>query len=131
MNTTRVLHDVNLAEIAFAKEGQELVLTFLNMIDGHAVGVVNCTGVLVLEYHTALSSLPLYVGEVNLGEMTIVAEGQEVLNRLNYSFFDSSGTVLRPSRDTLHFLQVEGGEVRIQIVCEELRFLASMAPPQS
>lgn len=120
MARRQLLCDVNLAEITFGDGGQTLALTFLNMNDGSTVGILRCDGLLVVKYHTVLSSLPLYVGEVNHDEVGN-SQGLELLKRSDYSFLDESGTILNPRLDRLHYVHIEGGEVYIEIVCKELR----------
>jgi hypothetical protein len=119
MTKKQLLNDVNLANIAFGKDGQEITLSFLSMTDGGEVATLRCSGLLVLKYQTVLFPLPLYVGEVNHEEFTNM-QIAELLRGFDYSFFDQSGNTFDPHLERLHNVHIEGGEVYIQIVCKEL-----------
>jgi hypothetical protein len=119
MTQELLFRDVNLAEIVFSGEGQELNLSFLNMSDGSEVGRLKCQGLLALEYHTTISPLPLYVGEVNHDEFEAF-QATEMLRNLKYSFCGQSEISVHPPLGRLHHLQIEGGEICIQVVCEGL-----------
>ena len=119
MTKSQLFCDVNLAEIAFARDGLELTLTFLSMDNGSEVGRLRCSGLLAVKYHTVLSALPLYVGEVNHDEFDS-SQATEALKRLDYSFVNGSGSVLIPRLDRLHYVHIEGGEVYMEIICKGL-----------
>jgi hypothetical protein len=122
MKIERLLADVNLSDIAFPESSSNVVLSFLNMSDGGAVGSLVCNGLVVFAYQTAPGSgLPQYVGEVN--HALVSGDGASaLLQRLRYDFKDSRGGALIPDAVQIHHVCIEGG-VSIEIVCAEVRLV--------
>ena len=108
--------DLNLSEVAINKNGQELSLVFLSMIDGHEVARIKCQGLLVVNYQSDLSPLPLFVGKVT-HEKCGVANSTNLLKRFGYGFTDLEGNLLLPNSESINFVIVEGAEFEITVAC--------------
>ena len=116
MNKKDLLIDLNLSEVVINKDGQELSLVFLSMNDGHEVARIKCQGLLVVNYQSDASPLPLYVGKVT-HEKCDVANSTMLLKRFGYGFTDQDGTLLLPNSENINFVIVEGAEFAIMVAC--------------
>lgn len=121
MKLDRLLDDVNVATIAFAETGSEVVLGFLTMTDGTAAGSLVCTGLLVFKYQCLPDGgLPVYAGEVN---QAVVSgdEARSLLQRLGYDFKGAGADVPGSEAPRLRYVCLEGG-LRLEIVCTDILF---------
>jgi len=116
MNKKDLLIDLNLSEVVINKDGQELSLVFLSMNDGHEVARIKCQGLLVVNYQSDASPLPLYVGKVT-HEKCDVANSTMLLKRFGYGFTDQDGTLFPLNSNTINFIIVEGAETEIKVAC--------------
>jgi hypothetical protein len=102
--------DVNLSEIQFPGSSSEVLLRFLNMSDGAAVGALVCVGVIAFTYRDALEcALPAYIGKVDHTLITAPNAGG-LLERLGIRVDMGRLPV------EIHHVRVEGG-LDIEIVC--------------
>lgn len=111
----RLLADVNLSTVVFRQNCSEIVLEFLNMTDGGAVGFIVCSGLVLFSYQLSPGDeLPQYVGEVDYVPVEGVAV-EALLNRLNYGFRSD------PPFPKCHHIHIDGG-LSVDIVCTAARF---------
>jgi len=111
------LQDVNLSQIAFPRGTSEVVLSFLNMVDGAPVGSLVCRGLLAFVYHNLPDeALPQYIGEVTLGRIDS-AEAWRLLEQAGYQLEPAA-----EPRGLLYKVSIEGG-ITIDIVCHEAELL--------
>jgi hypothetical protein len=124
MNVERLLDDVNLSTILFARSGLCLTLEFLDMRNGNEAGTLVCSGLVFFAYHADPDDLlPQYVGEVNRTEIPHV-DAWALLRRLGYRYTGVAGEAPFPNQGKLHHIHIEGGII-VEIVCRAAVFTRS------
>jgi hypothetical protein len=123
------LEDVSIEQIEISKSGIHVTIRFIDMHKGQPCAVIKCEYLYIFDYHCALEEddFPGYIGNVD----HVVLSGQEIkntLDALNFRFGVSENPVKPlenikqyiPESESLHFLDIEGGEISIRILCRSV-----------
>ena len=114
-----LLSDVNLDEVFLGKDGKTLKLSFIDMHEGRAIGILKCLSIYSLNYQNCFDeddSLVAYVGEVTCKKVD-EERASKYLKDSGYSF-SCDETFKRE----LFVVCVEGGEVMLKVVCGTVYF---------
>jgi hypothetical protein len=125
MKSQRVLSDVNLSECNFSARNLTASLEFLNMTDGAPIATCICHRTVLFHSHTLPDiSFSVYVGEVDIAEIELKSEAESLLENLKYGWAVSSyANEWRPGESKLFHIHIEGGDVIVDIVCEDMQFM--------
>lgn len=120
MKLEHLLCDVNLSEIIVPAASSKVILHFLNMSDGSAVGTIICSGVVTFTYQAPIGvALPAYVGAVT-DELVSGDAASTLLQRLRYGFKDDRLGEPKVDAGEFHHVHIEGGII-VEIVCEQVQ----------
>lgn len=116
-----MLEDVNLDRIEIGLDGKAVDFVFTNMVDGQSILTVKCCGVIAIQYQSSFfdgDGFGIYVGSVSVESVT-QEQAQSRLTEMNYQFC-REGDSNWPCKEVCHFLQIEGGEVFVSVLCKKL-----------
>lgn len=122
--TKHLLKNINLSEINFASTGTQITMNFIDMFKGNFYGRLAIDSVLFFNYQNAFDdykhAFPTYIGEVICKEFSY-EEYTPWLTKVGYGFTNADGNISIPHMEKLFFIQLESGEVSIDIICGDYK----------
>ena len=118
------LEDMSLERIILGEDGKSLEFILVDTLDSKKVTRIKCKAIMSFNYRVIFEDdndgFPVYVGEVNWEKVS----GNDiirVLHDVDFPFYRPNGGVYCPNIETIYVMDIEGGEICVDLICGELQ----------
>jgi len=116
----KLLTDINLDEIVFSSDGKNITFKFIEIYKGNPSDIIKCSSVYAFHYENIFDDdegLPVYVCEVRYTKR-LKKDLSSSFKKTNLSI---NGNAINPNEEELFLLDIEGGDVIIEVICKSVK----------